>query len=211
MVKELASLLYNEESFIRLDMSEYKEGHSISKIIGAPPGYVGFDNKESILERIKFCPYAILLLDEIEKASSSVLKLFLQVFDEGFMSTVSGEKIDFSYVTIFMTSNLGMDTNNIGFNENSNLLLEKIKEFLGVELLNRITCVVQFDSLTEEEIKKIIIKKLTEIIPKNEIQEVLSTEIVDKVFEESNYKEFGARKVEMLIYKYLNQIKQQNT
>lgn len=210
-VKELAKLLYNEECFIRLDMSEYKESHSISKIIGAPPGYIGYDNKETILEKIKVNPYAILLLDEIEKASSNIMKLFLQVFDEGFMSTSNGEKISFAHVSIFMTSNLGMDTKNIGFNETSDLIMEKIKEFLGVELLNRINCVVKFNGLGQDDVKKIILKKLTNIVQKKDLNNILSTNIVDKIIFDSNFKEYGARKVEMLIYKYLNQLKQENS
>lgn len=199
LVKEIAKMLYNDEAFIRLDMSEYREGHSVSKIIGSPPGYVGFDNKETILDKVKRRPYAIMLLDEIEKAHSAVLKLFLQVFDEGFMTANNGERIDFSHVSIFMTSNLGVNNKNIGFNENQEVIVDEVKAFLGVELFNRINEVVKFEDLDEEAIRKIVKKKLTESVEKNKLNKVLSTDIVDKIIKRSNYREFGARKIEMLI------------
>ncbi len=199
LVKEMSKVLYNDEAFVRLDMSEYKEGHSISKIIGSPPGYIGFDSKETVLDTIKRRPYAIMLLDEIEKASSNVLKLFLQVFDEGFMTSTTGEKIDFSHVIIFMTSNLGMDTKSIGFNENENLVFDRIKSFLGIELFNRISEVVQFSSLNEEDIRKIIVNKLTDIVERKNLNKVLSTDIVNKIINRCDYKEYGARKVEKIV------------
>ncbi len=198
LVKEIAKTLYNEEAFIRLDMSEYREDYSTSKIIGSAPGYVGFDNKESILDRIKARSYSILLLDEIEKASSSVLKLFLQVFDDGFMTSSSGERVDFSHVSIFMTSNL-IDAKSIGFRESEEVIFNRLKSFLGVELLNRITEVVKFSDLREEDVRKIIIKKLTGIVEKDKLKDILSTGIVEKVIEKSNYLEFGARKIDKLI------------
>jgi len=101
-VKEYAKLLYSKESLIRIDMSEYRESHSVSKIIGSPPGYVGYDDKNSILEKVKFNPYSVILLDEIEKADRSILKLFLQVLDDGYMTNSYGEQIDFSNTIIFM-------------------------------------------------------------------------------------------------------------
>ncbi len=209
LVKELAKILYNEEAFVRLDMSEYKEGHSISKIIGSPPGYVGFDNKETILDRIKKRPYAIMLLDEIEKASSSVMKLFLQVFDEGFMTTTTGEKIDFSHVSIFMTSNLGMDSKKIGFDDKE-IVFDKLKDFLGVELFNRIGEVVRFNDLTLEDIKKIVVKKLTDCVEKDDLKKVLSTDIVDKIILKSKYAEYGARRIDMVISEELKKIRLKN-
>lgn len=204
LVKEMAKELYNEDSFIRLDMSEYKEEHSISKIIGAPPGYIGFDNNDIILEKVKVRPYAIILLDEIEKANKNVLKLFLQVFDEGFMNTSSGEKIDFSNCTIFMTSNLGSNSNNIGFieNEKNN---EELKKFLGVELLNRIDEIVAFENLSAKSIRKIILQKLKEKIT-IDLDKKLLTEIVDKIEKESNFREYGARKVDLLLNKYTKEL-----
>ena len=209
-VKELAKILYNDDSFIRLDMSEYRESHMVSEIIGAPPGYVGFDNKETILDKVKRRPYAIMLLDEIEKASSSVMKLFLQVFDEGVMTTTSGEKVDFSHVCIFMTSNLGMNIKSIGFKESEDVVLDKLKNFLGIELFNRISEVIKFNDLEEDDIRKIIKKKLTERVEKEKVKELLSTNIVDKIIRKSNYKDFGARKIDLLISEELKEMRQKN-
>ncbi len=210
LVKKVVELLYSDDSFVRLDMSEFKESYSISKIIGAAPGYVGFDNKETILDKVKRRPYTLMLLDELEKASSDVLKLFLQVFDEGFMSTSTGEKVDFSHVIIFMTSNLGMNNKAIGFNDNSDAVIDKLKDFLGVELFNRISEVVTFQNLSLESIRKIVIKKLTEFVEKDQLKNILSTGIVDKIISQCNYMEFGARRIDMLISEQLKEIRLKN-
>jgi len=200
LVKKYAELLYNKEAFIKVDMSEYKESFSSSKIIGAPPGYVGYNDQGTLLDKVRQNPYSILLLDEIEKASSHVLKLFLQVFDEGYMTSSTGEVVDFSHTIIFMTSNLGCDKKGIGFSKrNNDLVMEKIKSFLGVELLNRIDKVVFFKEIGEVEIEKIIHEKLTNIVEKNNNKNILSTEIVNKIKKECNYLEFGARKVDKII------------
>ena len=104
LVKEYAKMLYSSDSFIKIDMSEYKDDFSSSKLIGAPPGYVGYKENNTLLDKIKLNPYSVLLLDEIEKASPSVLKLFLQVFDEGILTASNGDVVDFKNVTIFLTS-----------------------------------------------------------------------------------------------------------
>lgn len=208
LVKEYAKLFYNRDSFIRIDMSEYKESFNSSKIIGSPPGYVGYSEQGTLLDKVKNNPYAILLLDEVEKASASVLKLFLQVFDEGYMTSSTGEVIDFSHTIIFMTSNIGSNKNSIGFAEKSDaIILDKIKDFLGVELLNRIDGVIFFREMNDEIIEKIIRKKLTDIVSKSDTGNVLSTEIVDKIKKECNYLEFGARRVDKIIDKMLEEEK----
>ncbi len=205
LAKEYAKLFYSKDSFVRLDMSEYVDEFSNTKIIGAPPGYVGYGENKTILEKIKHNPYSVLLLDEIEKASPSVLRLFLQVFDEGFMTNAVGEKIDFSHVTIFLTSNLGSNKQAIGFSSNQrDLILDKIKSFLGIELVNRIDEILIFNELNAKSVEKIINKKLTKMLSKYN-KNILSTTIVDKIKEECNYQQFGARQIDKAIDKVLDE------
>ena len=196
LVKEYARMLYPKESFFKLDMSEYKESHAISKIIGSPPGYVGYDDNNFVLDRIKKNPYSVLLLDEIEKAHPDVLKLFLQVLDDGYMTTSKGEMISFSNTIIFMTSNLGSDVLKIGFSDNKSLVKEKFKDFLGVEFVNRIGKIVIFNDLDDKSINTIIKLKLEALnYNKNEV----SKELLDRIKRECNYKEFGARQIDKVI------------
>lgn len=201
LVKEYAKLLYPKEAFIRVDMSEFKESHSISKIIGSPPGYVGFNENNYILDKIKNNPYSILLLDEVEKAHPSVLKLFLQVLDEGYMTDSTGEIIDFSNAVIFMTSNLGANTKTVGFLDSHNIIYDKFKDFLGVEFVNRIDKIVYFNDIDSKSIGKIIRKRAVDL---GFDKSVLSTEFVEKIKSECNYNEFGARHVNKILQRYLN-------
>lgn len=207
LAKEYAGQLYNSDSFIRIDMSEYKDDFSVSKIIGAPPGYIGYSDNKNILDKIKFNPYSVLLLDEIEKASPNVLKLFLQVFDEGIMTNSKGEKIDFSNVVIFLTSNLGTNRDSIGFSgTNEARISEDFNNFLGVEFLNRIGEICIFNELDEEGIKKIIKRKLTDIAEKTGCKNIISTGIVEKIMREIDYKHSGARKIDRIIEKNVEEM-----
>lgn len=208
LVKEYASLVYGKDSFIRLDMTEYKEAHTISKIIGSPPGYVGYDEDNYLLEKIRNNPYAVLLLDEIEKASMDVVKLFLQVLDEGKIKDSKGNIVYFNNVVIFMTSNLGSNNDNIGFTKNkNNYLQEKLNEYFSVEFINRIDDILVLNDLDEDSIKLLIKDKLKtlkkEYLSKN-IKITFSTKIVDKICRESNYKKYGARKLDKIIDKKVN-------
>lgn len=201
-VKEYAKLLYPKDSFIKLDMSEYKEKHSISKIIGSPPGYLGYDDNNFLLARVKQNPYCILLLDEFEKAHPDVIRLFLQVFDDGRMTTSSGEIVDFSNALIFMTSNIGTAQECIGFKyRNEEFIQNKLKEFLGIEFVNRLDSIVFFDNISEKTIEKIINNKL-KALGKNDF----SPEIVDKIKKECEYSKFGVRKIDRLIDKYIKDL-----
>lgn len=205
-VRKYAELLYNKESFIRIDMSEYRDEFSSTKIIGAPPGYVGYKNNKTLLDKVKYNPYSVLLLDEIEKASPEVMKLFLQVFDEGFMTSATGEVIDFSHTIIFMTSNLGSNRSMIGFSgSQKELVFDKIKDFLGIELFNRIDEVIMFNDIDKKTIMKIVDNKLTNFGDKILNKNVLSTEIVDKIMNEINIDESGVRKIDKVIDKILEE------
>ena len=200
LVKEFAKLLYGESNFIRLDMSEYKEAHTVSKIIGSPPGYVGFDNHLTILDTIRMHPHSVVLLDEIEKASSEVMKLFLQVLDEGVLTDSRGRKVRFDNVFLFMTTNLGYSNDSIGFTESKNNV--DIEEFLGVEFVNRIGKIYYFNDISSDVIHKIVEKRLNVLIEgfkKKDLKIKISSTIVDKVIEESNYEKFGARRVDKVI------------
>ncbi len=200
LVKEFAKLLYGESNFIRLDMSEYKESYTVSKIIGSPPGYVGFDNHLTVLDTIRMHPHSVILLDEIEKASSEVMKLFLQVLDEGVLTDSRGRKVRFDNVFLFMTTNLGYSNDSIGFTESKNNL--DIEEFLGVEFVNRIGKIYYFSDISSDVIHKIVEKRLNVLIEgfkKKDLKIKISPKIVDKVIKESNYEKFGARRVDKVI------------
>ncbi len=204
LVKEYAKLLYSKEAFIRLDMSEYRDSSSITRIVGSNPGYVGYDDKNTVLDRVKANPYSIILLDEIEKAHSSVLKLFLQVLDDGYMTNSSGEKVSFSNTTLFMTSNLGCDKNSIGFvDKKYDLVYEKIKNFLGVELVNRIDNLILFEDISDKDIDKIIRKKLKAFVCEHNLGEIDYSKYVKEIKNECKYKEFGARQVDKIINRKL--------
>lgn len=197
-VKEYAKLLYPAESFIKVDMSEYKEKHTISKIIGSPPGYVGYDDNNFVLTRIKQNPYCVILLDEIEKAHADVIRLFLQVFDDGRMTSSCGEIVDFSHAIIFMTSNIGTAQSSIGFgNIKDDHIRNKLKEFLGVEFVNRLDAVVYFDDISDKTITKIIEKRL-----RDAGISTFSPDDVEKIKRESEFVNYGVRKLERIVDKY---------
>lgn len=200
-VKKYAEILYGKENFIRLDMSEYKEEYSISKLLGSAPGYVGYDDNMSILEKVRNNPNSIILLDEIEKASPSVLKLFLQILDEGVIRDSRGRDIYFENSIIFMTSNLGCNKGNLGFND-INTINSSLKDFLSVEFLNRIDKVCIFNRLSRKIIEDIINKKL--VLLKKQYKEKgynvkISEEMVNTILDKSNFNEYGARKIDKLI------------
>lgn len=201
LVKEFAKLLYPKDGFIRLDMSEYRDISSISKVIGSSPGYVGYQDHNSLLDKIKLHPYSILLLDEIEKAHPHVLKLFLQVLDDGVMTTAYGENVSFQNVMVCMTSNLGCDRGSIGFlDKNEVLVLDKIKSFLGVELVNRLDSVILFDNFSEKTIEKIIFSKVSDKYRNLSLDE--RKRIVLDVKNKCQYEQYGARKVDKIIEQY---------
>ena len=201
LVKEYVKALFNNNNLIRLDMSEYKEEHSISKIIGSPPGYVGYNNKSFILEEIKNKPHAVILLDEIEKAHKSVVNLFLQVLDEGVIKDAAGNVYRLDNNIIIMTSNLGTNNKGIGFNEKKEEFIQnKVKEYLGVEFVNRIDNVILFSSISFESIVKIINNKITLLKEKfNATDVVIGKKAINELIKLSEYEVFGARKVNKII------------
>ncbi len=205
LVKEYARKVFGKNNFFRVDMSEFKEEHSISKIIGSPPGYVGYQDDNYILEKIRNNPHSVILLDEVEKASKSVLKLFLQAMDEGIMHDASGREVSFKHVIIFMTSNIGTDKNNLGFNEYNDS--STLKNFFSVEFINRLDKIFRFDKLDYDDIKKIVNSKLDIILKnyydKNIIIKV-DDDLIKKIIDKSEFVEFGARKIDKIIDSVIN-------
>ena len=205
--KTKLALLFGENmvgnNVIRLDMSEYMESHSISKIVGAPPGYVGYSDNKNILEEIKNKPYSLIILDEIEKAHPDVLNLFFQILDNGKMKDSKGKTIRFDNTIIVMTSNIGFNENNIGFNiiTNDNIIT-KLKEYFSLPFINRIDSIQVFEKLDETNINKLIKSKLQKIKNKYKDKKIkvdFDNGIIKEISEESNYEEFGARKLDKII------------
>ena len=188
------------KNIIRLDMSEYIEPHSVSKLIGPPPGYVGY-NEENILEEIKNKPHSVLILDEIEKAHPNIINLFLQVLDNGKIKDSKGNYVKFNNITIIMTSNIGFEEKSIGFSKNENKITTKLKEHFSIPFINRIDNIIVFNELTKQDIEQLIENKIFNIKRKylKEITLKIDENVINEIIEESNYKEFGARKIDKII------------
>ena len=202
---ELAKLfgekMVGKNNVIRLDMSEFSESHSVSKIVGAPPGYVGYQDNLNVLEEIRNKPYSVLILDEIEKADSSIINLLFQILENGKIKDSSGKITRFDHVVIIMTSNVGFLNNNIGFTKKGEVKT-RLKEIFSIPFINRIDDVVTFNNLDEEVIKKLIkskLEKIKEKYSKKNIKVSYNKKIINQLLLESNYKEYGARKIDKLI------------
>jgi ATP-dependent Clp protease ATP-binding subunit ClpC len=169
LAKQLAKEMFGtEDSLIRVDMSEYQEKHSISKLVGAPPGYVGYEEGGLLTEKVKNKPYSVILFDEVEKAHKDVFTILLQILDDGFVTDSLGRKINFKNTLIILTSNLGVKKlqdfgTGIGFSNNSyadeeakkQILMKEMKNFFSPEFINRIDDTIVFNSLSPEDIEKI--------------------------------------------------------
>lgn len=200
-VKKYAETLYGKDNFIRIDMSEYKEESSISKLLGSSPGYVGYDDNRSILEKVRNHPNSVILLDEIEKASPAVIKLFLQILDEGVIRDSNGRNIYFDNSVIFMTSNLGCTGSSIGFN-NIDTISNNLKDFLSIEFINRIDKICLFKSLDNKAINEVIgerLKNLKKLYKERGYNIKISSNVIDLISTKSKYNEYGARKIDKVI------------
>ena len=167
--KELARLL--SRKLIRLDMSEYRDSSSVQKIIGAAPGYVGYDKPSLLLGQLQTYPKSVLLLDEVDKASLDVLSLFLQVFDEGYLEDSHKCKVYFNNTIIIMTSNKGVVKNQLGFKKGNNF--RKVNGFFSEEFISRIDEIISFKNLSKQDLKKIIRKHFKEKIREEDIENIL--------------------------------------
>ena len=208
LAKEFANIYCGKDNLIRLDMSEFKEGHAISKIIGSPPGYIGYNDNNNVFEKVKDNPYSVILLDEIEKANNNVVNLFLQILDEGYATNSKGERINFNNCIIIMTSNLSYNKGNIGFNDkNVSARNNEIEKVLSKEFVNRIDKIVYFSDMTSGVVNNIIDLKLKSIknnYLKDGISLKFSKKVKDEIINLSLYKMYGARKIDKIISEYIN-------
>ena len=220
--KALAEFLFNDEkAMVRLDMSEYMERHSVSKIIGSPPGYVGFEEGGQITEKIRRRPYAVILLDEVEKAHPDVFNILLQIFEDGRLTDAKGRVVSFKNSIIIMTSNVGSEfiaqLKPIGFEIKTekisqreglkNKITESLKETFRPEFLNRIDEVIIFDYLGKKEIKKIVNLELAKVAKRLEKTKQIKVKFTEKLKETLVEKGFdpdlGARPLKRVIQKLI--------
>jgi ATP-dependent Clp protease ATP-binding subunit ClpC len=178
LAKQLAKQIFgSSDSLIRVDMSEYQEKHTISRLIGSPPGYVGYEEGGQLTEQVKNKPYSVILFDEVEKANKEIFHTLLQMLDEGHLTDSLGRKINFKNCLIIMTSNIGVKKlqdfgTGIGFSSNNytneelkkEILKKEMKNYFSPEFLNRIDETIVFNSLNEESIKKIIDIELSKLV-----------------------------------------------
>lgn len=199
LAKEYGKYFYGD-NIIRVDMSEYRESHSVSKMIGSPPGYVGYTDNKNVFEQVKDKPYSLIILDEIEKGSREVINLFLQVLDEGEAKNSKGEVINFSNTTIIMTSNLGCAKSSIGFSDNVNY--EDINKFFGPEFVNRIGNVVKFNKIDDVTSRRLVNSKLSNLRKFYKNKDIVcsfSNKLVSEIVNLCQYEKYGARKIDGII------------
>ena len=210
LVKTLASdLFHSPETLIRLDMSEFMEKHSVSRIIGAPPGYVGYDEAGQLTEKIRRRPYSVVLFDEIEKAHPDVLNIMLQILDDGRITDARGKTVNFENTVIVMTTNAGSDhsSSTVGFyndtaKANSDKTMKALSAFLRPEFINRVDEVITFNSLTEDNfraIAKIMLGELKIALGEKGIDFSYSDKAVKYIAENSFSQKFGARNMRRFI------------
>ncbi|MBS9336757.1 ATP-dependent Clp protease ATP-binding subunit [Fructobacillus papyrifericola] len=216
LAKALAELVFgSEDNMIRIDMSEYQEQYSASRLIGSAPGYVGYDQGGQLTEQVRKHPYSIILLDELEKANKDIYNLMLQVFDDGFLTDAKGRRVNFRNTIIIMTSNLGAtrlrDEKTVGFGsldqaENNEAVAAKIKETVKEtfrpEFVNRIDEVLVFDALEEKEVEQIVrllSKSLLERVAEQGVKIKITKAAVQAIAKDGYDREYGARPVRRLI------------
>ena len=214
LVKQLAQDLFNApESLIRLDMSEFMEKYAVSRIIGSPPGYVGYDEAGQLTEKIRRKPYSVVLFDEIEKAHPDVLNILLQILDDGHITDAHGRKVNFENTVIVMTSNAGSNTKvgSVGFNrtadeQGKDRAMRALQDFLRPEFINRVDEIVYFHQLTEDNFKAIaglMLKELKDSLAERHISLTWEDSLLDYLVKKSYSAAYGARNLRRLIQKEL--------
>ncbi len=222
LAKALAEFLFEDEQrLLRFDMSEYQESHTVSRLLGAPPGYIGYDSEGQLTGKVRTNPYSVILFDEIEKAHQSIYDVFLQIFDEGMLTDSHGRTVNFCNTIVIMTSNLGADVfgekGEVGFtpvgsdSERRKKIIDRLKQTVKdkfrPELLNRIDEIVVFKHLTEIEIRKIIDKFISYINERLENRN-LKIELDESAYRElirvGYSREYGAREMERAINRMLS-------
>ena len=226
LAKALAEFMFgNEDALIQIDMSEYMEKHNVSRLIGAPPGYVGYEEGGQLTERIRRRPYSVVLLDEIEKAHSDIYNMLLQIMEEGNLTDSFGRRIDFRNTVLIMTSNIGADiiknqaglgfrkkTAETTYEQTKEMLLKEIERHFRPEFLNRVDDIIMFRNLTREDLKSIVDIELAKVRSRLEGQNlelVLTDEAKGFLIEKGYNPDFGARPlrraVENLIEDHLSE------
>ncbi|MEH6937611.1 ATP-dependent protease ATP-binding subunit ClpC [Bacillus sp. JJ664] len=220
LARALAETIFgDEDAMIRIDMSEYMEKHATSRLVGAPPGYVGYDEGGQLTEKVRRKPYSVILLDEIEKAHPDVFNILLQVLEDGRLTDSKGRTVDFRNTLVIMTSNVGasaLKTNKyVGFNINDGAkdyqdmkgkVMEELKKAFRPEFLNRIDETIVFHSLEKKHIKEIVhlmVNSLTKRLKEQEIELELSDAAIDKIADEGFDPEYGARPLRRAIQKQI--------
>ena len=214
LVKQLAQdLFHSPESLIRLDMSEFMEKHSVSRIIGSPPGYVGYDEAGQLTEKIRRKPYSVVLFDEIEKAHPDVLNILLQILDDGHITDAQGRTVNFENTVIVMTSNAGSESSSgpLGFGKTVNeqskdKAMKALQQFLRPEFLNRVDEVICFNQLSEENfraIARIMLKELQDVLKEKDLDFTWDEAVLDQLVKDSYSAAYGARNLRRHIQKAL--------
>ena len=214
LAKALAFEMFgSEDSIIRIDMSEYMESHSTAKLIGAPPGYVGYDDAGQLTEKVKRKPYSIILLDEIEKAHPDVFNILLQVLDDGKLTDSQGNTINFENTILIMTSNAGSNLNNntIGFSNNEAIInkdkiVAALKDLFRPEFLNRVDEIIPFDSLTPDELIKIVdllLDKTREALSNKDLKLEVSDSAKQFLLKNGTDLKYGARPLRRSIQRFI--------
>ena len=214
LTKTLSNFLFNQTtSFFRLDMSEYMEKHSVSKLIGSPPGYVGYESGGLLTESVRRKPYQVILLDEIEKAHSEIYNILLQVFDEGRLTDSHGRTINFKNTIIIMTSNIGAELINFSEDQKNKIeiftqekILEQVKQKFKPEFLNRIDEVIIFNRLSKQEMNKILKLQISEIIDFLKIKKIqidLDEKAENWLIDEGFSSSYGARPLKRVIQTHI--------
>ena len=212
LVKRLAEdLFHTPDALIRLDMSEFMEKHSVSRLIGSPPGYVGYDEAGQLTEKIRRKPYAVVLFDEIEKAHPDVLNVLLQILDDGRITDAHGRRVNFEHTVIVMTSNAGSNTREgtVGFGRTVSELdrdraMKALNQFLRPEFINRVDEIICFNHLTEENFKgiaRIMLNELTDSLREKGLEFTYDDKLVDYVTHKSYSLTYGARNLRRVLQK----------
>jgi ATP-dependent Clp protease ATP-binding subunit ClpB len=207
LARSLADFLFNDDhALVRIDMSEYMEQHAVSRLIGAPPGYIGYEEGGQLTEAVRRRPYSVVLFDEIEKAHPDVFNSLLQVLDDGRLTDGRGRTVDFKNTVIIMTSNLGSDVIQKYAGKTPNIMREElmslVRSTFRPEFLNRVDEVVVFNPLTEEDIEQIAAKEIDKVIKQlkeKNIELIINQKVVDQIAKEGFDPVYGARPLRRLI------------
>src|SRR5216110_2933636 len=222
LARTLAEFLFgDEDAMVRIDMSEYMEKHSVSRLVGSPPGYIGYDEGGQLTEAVRRKPYCVLLLDEIEKSHPDVFNILLQILEDGRLTDSQGRTVDFRHAIVIMTSNIGAqeiarntplgfavsdDETGISYDDMKNRIMGELKKVFRPEFLNRIDDVIVFHKLTKDEIKRIIellLRRIRESMAERELQLELSEPAKELLVEKGWDPAMGARQLRRAIQRYI--------